>query len=258
MKVRFTGSGGLFPFIWPPVCSRRNITFAPLSPVLLSYTSTPTSLSLQVPVFLRPPKYATLLSDLRKWHRWAEDLTASVGSTFLDSDNGPDSSLLRRELGWLLEDALQEDIDPSLIHRIGTHSDSAQRQVNLKASIEDLYRLWSQRIQERRPFQYIVGCEHWRDLVLSVQEGVLIPRPETEVLVDFVADVVSNDRGLGERLWADLGTGSGAIAIGIARALGSCGRVIATDLSLVAVQVASFNVQRYGLQVSGAVYDCIK
>ena len=78
----------------------------------------------------------------------------------------------------------------------------------------------------------------------------MIPRPETELIVDLVADVVSNNEGLREGLWADLGTGSGALAIGIGRILGSCGRVIATDLSPVALSVAAFNVQKYGLQVS--------
>lgn len=253
MKVRFTGSGGVSTFIRPPLYSRRTIPSALLSPIVFSSSSPITSKSVHVPLFLRPPKYVTPLSDLQKWHSWAQDLIASVGSTFLYSDNGPDSSLLRRELRWLLGDALQEDIDSSLIHQIGVNS--AQQEVNLKAGIEDLYRLWSQRIEERRPFQYIVGCEHWRDLVLCVQEGVLIPRPETEILVDLVSDVVSNNRGLRERFWVDLGTGSGAIAIGIAGALGSCGNVIATDLSPVAVQVASFNVQRYGLQVRGLLHS---
>lgn len=110
-----------------------------------------------------------------------------------------------------------------------------------------------QRIEERRPFQYIVGCEHWRDLVLAVRDGVLIPRPETEQLVDFVAGV----EGFKAGLWADLGTGSGAIAIGIGRMLGENGRVVATDLSEAAVEVARFNVGRYKLEASSDSYVVI-
>ncbi|PNY03866.1 release factor glutamine methyltransferase-like protein, partial [Trifolium pratense] len=49
-------------------------------------------------------------------------------------------------------------------------------------------------------------------------------------------------------VWADLGTGSGALAIGIGRILGNGGKVIASDLSPVAVAVAAYNVQRYCLQ----------
>lgn len=84
--------------------------------------------------------------------------------------------------------------------------------------------------------------------MLSVEEGVLIPRPETELIVDLVDDVIKQNEDLKEGLWVDLGTGSGAIAIGIMRILGDFGRVIATDLSPIAVQVASFNVNRYNLQ----------
>ncbi|KAM2948889.1 hypothetical protein FF1_035844 [Malus domestica] len=146
-------------------------------------------------------------------------------TTFVYLDNGPDSTLLRRELKWLVEDAIEEP----------ENVDNNGGRVRLRVEIEELYMLWKQRVEERRPFQYVVGCEHWRDLVLCVEEGVLIPRPETELIVDF-------------GLWADLGTGSGAIAIGIARVLGSGGRVIATDLSPAAIGVAAFNVQRYGLQ----------
>ncbi|XP_068323313.1 uncharacterized protein [Pyrus communis] len=182
--------------------------------------------------------HSATTSDLQKWHDWANTLASSVGSTFVDLDNGPDSTLLRRELKWLMEDAIEET----------KNVDNNDGSVRLRVEIEELYMLWKQRVEERRPFQYVVGCEHWRDLVLCVEEGVLIPRPETELIVDLVGDVVLGNEGLREGLWADLGTGSGAIAIGIARVLGSGGRVIATDLSPTAIGVAAFNVQRYGLQ----------
>lgn len=160
----------------------------------------------------------------------------------MHSDNGPDLSILCRELKWLIEDAVE---DHSLFSQVGAENDE---RVQMRVDVGELYNLWKQRIEERRPFQYIVGCEHWRDLVLSVQEGVLIPRPETELIVDFVSDVVSKNEDLKRGVWADLGTGSGALAIGIGGVLGNGGRVIATDLSPVAVAVAAYNVQRYCLQ----------
>ena len=196
----------------------------------------------QVPLFLRQPIYSTKLCELKKWHDWAKGVAFSIGSTFVDSDNGPDSSLLCRELKWLMEDAVED-------HSMIVKDDDSDERVKMRVGIEELYCLWKQRVQERRPFQYVVGCEHWRDLVLSVQEGVLIPRPETELLVDFVDDVVSENEDLKRGVWADLGTGSGALAIGIGGVLGSEGRVIATDLSPVAVAVAAYNVQRYCFQV---------
>ena len=79
--------------------------------------------------------------------------------------------------------------------------------------------------------------------MLSVQDRVLILRPETELIVDLVANVVSKNEGLKEGLWADLGTGSEALAIGIGRIIGSRGRVIAIDLSPIALSMAAFNVQ---------------
>ncbi|EYU27524.1 hypothetical protein ABFS82_13G150300 [Erythranthe guttata] len=197
----------------------------------------------QTPLHLRPPSFRATLSELQKWHIWAKNKASSVGSTFLDLDNGPESTLLHRELNWLVEDALEQ---PALLSR-NNYDDATP--VSVRARLDDLYDLWKQRIDERRPFQYVVGCEHWRDLVLSVEEGVLIPRPETEMILDLVEESVTQNAGLKNGLWADLGTGSGALAIGVARVIGSGrGRVVASDLSPIAVAVASYNVRRYNLQ----------
>ncbi|KAL6975104.1 peptide chain release factor N(5)-glutamine methyltransferase [Sarracenia purpurea var. burkii] len=216
----------------------------------LSKSPPPTSPKLQTPLFLRPPTFSATLSNLWQWKNWAKTLSSSVGSKFMDADNGPDTTLLHRELNWLIEDALENP--KSFLTYLGTNNmvgfDNAEITVALRADLQELYALWKQRIEERRPFQYIVGCEHWRDLVLSVQEGVLIPRPETELIVDIVGGLIKGNEELREGLWADLGTGSGALAIGIARILGTRGRIIATDLSPVAVEVASYNVRRYNLQ----------
>ncbi|OMO77535.1 Modification methylase HemK [Corchorus olitorius] len=206
----------------------------------------------KLPLYLRPPSFSTSLSELTKWHKWAKNLASSVGSSFVHLDNGPDSTLLQRELNWLLEDLLEVQHHSQILPLLKSGSnENADVAVALRVPLEDLYCAWRQRIEERRPFQYVVGCEHWRDLVLSVQEGVLIPRPETEIIIDLVEDVaLKNNPKLAQGLWADLGTGSGAIAIATAKTLATRahGRVIATDLSPVAVAVAAFNVQRYGLQ----------
>ncbi|KAL6206019.1 hypothetical protein ACLB2K_023270 [Fragaria x ananassa] len=219
----------------PPTHLRRSISSSSLS--LSPPPPQPTSPKPKTPLFLRPPIHPATASDLQQWHHWAKTLASSVGSSFADSDNGPDSTLLLRELKWLVDDAVHQE-----------KLENGEGNIRLRVSLEEMYLLWKQRIEERRPFQYVVGCEHWRELVLCVQEGVLIPRPETELVVDLVGEAVEGNEGLREGLWADLGTGSGAIAIGIARVLGSCGRVFATDLSPVAVSVARFNVERYGLQ----------
>lgn len=53
----------------------------------------------------------------------------------------------------------------------------------------------------------------------AVGPGVLIPRPETELMIDFVQGAVAANPALASGAWADLGTGSGALAVGVARAL---------------------------------------
>ena len=179
-----------------------------------------------------------------------------MGSTFSALDGGPDSFLLHRELNWLVEDAVEH---PAL------HSteSNAEAEVAIRARLEEMYELWRQRIEERRPFQYVVGCEHWRDVILSVEEGVLIPCPETEAVVDLVDHAVKADSELREGLWANLGIGSGALAIAVARVLGGGRRVLAVDLIPVAAAGAHYNVERYCLEgrVSvrlGSWFDLLK
>lgn len=74
-------------------------------------------------------------------------------------------------------------------------------------------------LQDRVPFQYLIATAHWRDLVLSVGPGILVPRPETELIVDLAAAALQANPALGQLPWADLGTGSGALAIGTAQLL---------------------------------------
>ncbi|KAL9236523.1 hypothetical protein vseg_011181 [Gypsophila vaccaria] len=208
-----------------------------LSSSSLSLSSSCTQHRPKTPIFLKPPIYKTTSKELNTFTKWAKDLISSVGSHFVDHDNGPHTTLLHRELNWFLQDTVHD-------HPSVETGGGVAPVVILRESLETMYVLWEERLVRRRPFQYIVGCEHWRDLVLSVEDGVLIPRPETAAIVDFVEGLGVKEEGV----WADLGTGSGALAIGIARVLGENSRVVATDVSPVAVSVARFNVQRYGLQ----------
>ena len=103
------------------------------------------------------------------------------------------------------------------------------------------------------PLQYVTGEVAFRHIVVKVRPGVLIPRPETEVLVDSVLgaiDAAIGDRG--EALVVDLCTGSGCIALAIAQERPAA-RVVATDLSPVAIEVAAENAARLGL---AARIDC--
>lgn len=84
------------------------------------------------------------------------------------------------------------------------------------------------------PIQYSAGLAAFRNLTLEVDERVLIPRPETEMLVDLVLSRISTGVAV------DIGTGSGAIALALATE-GAFTRVIASDVSLDALAVARRN-----------------
>jgi release factor glutamine methyltransferase len=91
----------------------------------------------------------------------------------------------------------------------------------------------------REPVAYIVGRKSFRHLELAVDPRVLIPRPETELLVELALEVKP-----GRVL--DIGTGSGAIALAVASELPDC-EVIATDTSPKALEVARANAEQLGL-----------
>ncbi|MBX9929215.1 MAG: peptide chain release factor N(5)-glutamine methyltransferase [Gemmatimonadaceae bacterium] len=88
------------------------------------------------------------------------------------------------------------------------------------------------------PIQYAVGTAAFRSLVLAVDPRVLIPRPETELLVDLVLRLAP-----AHGVAADIGTGSGCIALALATE-GAFSQVIATDLSGDALRVAEGNLHR--------------
>jgi len=98
------------------------------------------------------------------------------------------------------------------------------------------------------PIQYIMGVAAFRELDLHVDRRVLIPRPETEVLVEEVLRWAAERAArAGRRLAAaDIGTGSGAIALSLLKE-GPFERVVATDASRDALEVARENAERLGL-----------
>jgi release factor glutamine methyltransferase len=110
------------------------------------------------------------------------------------------------------------------------------------------YRSAVRRRARREPVQYILGEAYFRELRLKVDRRVLIPRPETEVLVGAVLAWAQRTGAAGAAL--DLGTGSGAIALSLARE-GSFERVVATDISVGALDVAAANA--VGNDLTGAV-----
>ncbi|MEO8192274.1 MAG: peptide chain release factor N(5)-glutamine methyltransferase [Gemmatimonadales bacterium] len=121
--------------------------------------------------------------------------------------------------------------------------------MNREAAVDSTAAVTATRAAERMvkgaPFGYAVGCVAFRHLNLVVDERVLIPRPETELLVEEILlrmeKVFRNGRPWGTA--ADIGTGSGAIALSLASE-GRFQSVIATDASNDALTVARINASR--------------
>lgn len=146
------------------------------------------------------------------------------------------------EIDWLLQELAGLD---RLALRLESFKDLPK--IELKLSLSELAQLWQRRLQERVPVQYLTGVAHWRHFSLKVTPAVLIPRPETELLIDLAVEAVKSYGVNPKSHWVDLGTGSGAIAIGLASALTNA-RVYAVDCSSEALAVARLNAENLGFE----------
>jgi release factor glutamine methyltransferase len=102
-----------------------------------------------------------------------------------------------------------------------------------------------QRLAAGEPLAYLTGEREFHGLRLAVAPGVLIPRPDTEVLVDWALDCLRARHSPHARV-IDLGTGSGAVALAIAHRHPNV-QVLATDVSPAALDQARANAHRLGL-----------
>ncbi|HZZ40373.1 MAG TPA: peptide chain release factor N(5)-glutamine methyltransferase [Acidobacteriaceae bacterium] len=137
----------------------------------------------------------------------------------------------RRDAQQLLLRVLQRDGAWLLAHPEATLNDEQASR----------YDDWIGRRERREPVQYIVGEQEFYGLALKVTPDVLIPRPETEHLVEAALTRAARDRTL--RI-CDVGTGSGAIAVALAHHL-PLAEVTAVDKSAEALAVACENVARH-------------
>ena len=113
-------------------------------------------------------------------------------------------------------------------------------------SLADLTEKWQQRVANRVPVQYLIGEAPWRNFSLIVSPAVLIPRPETELIID-IAEQLAAQSPIFDRIksghWADLGTGSGAIALALAQQFPNA-TIHAVDISEEALAIAQKNAQK--------------
>ncbi|NCT44727.1 MAG: peptide chain release factor N(5)-glutamine methyltransferase [Microcystis aeruginosa G11-09] len=117
-----------------------------------------------------------------------------------------------------------------------------REKIPLSYSWSEITKRWQKRLQSRVPLQYLLESVVWRNFTLKVSPEVLIPRPETELLIDIVGETVRGEEG---GIWVDLGTGSGAIAIGLASILTKA-EIYAIDYSQTALAIAKENIINTG------------
>jgi release factor glutamine methyltransferase len=142
----------------------------------------------------------------------------------------------RREAETLLAHLLFRD-RPWLI----AHSDT-----ELSTTLLHAYRAFIARRAAKEPIQYLTGHQEFYGLNLRVTRDTLIPRPETELLVEAVLGCIAARPALRHPHILDIGTGTGAIALALASRLPSAS-ITATDLYPAALSIAEHNAARLGL-----------
>ncbi len=161
-----------------------------------------------------------------------------AGCARLERAGVPDG---RRDAEWLLAAAL--GTSPAALHLDGA--------VPVPSDARGRFEQWCARRSRREPLQHILGTQPFRSIEVRVDRQVLIPRPETERVVDLCLQVY--DAGP----IADVGTGSGAIAIALATERPAA-TVMATDVSAPALALAAESARRAGAgNVSFAAGDLL-
>jgi len=155
----------------------------------------------------------------------------------------------------------EAEIDVELYARTILHWDRARILLHQREPVPDqlepTFSEWIARRQRFEPTAYIVGEREFWGLDFLITPAVLIPRPETELIVEATAEIVQGTMSGRSVRMADIGTGSGNIAVSIAHHLASVGHpsrgatlgcsIVATDVSQPALDVARQNAQRHGV-----------
>ncbi len=166
---------------------------------------------------------------LAQWYHWAkqEAIAADISPS---------------EVDWLLLAISPLD---SLSLRLGLFKERSQ--IPLPYPLSELTQLWQLRLKQKVPLQYLVGVTPWRRFSLKVSPDVLIPRPETELIIDFAVEAAKQNPhpNLLSGHWVDLGTGSGAIALGLADSFPDA-TIHAVDTSIQALAIAQENAINEG------------
>ena len=128
----------------------------------------------------------------------------------------------------------------------------SEKEIKLKKNLDLLEYFWENHLNTSSPIQYLSGISYWRNLKLEVSNKVLIPRPETELIIEIISEIFKKKK---EKItFVDLGTGSGAISIALALANPNWNG-IATDIDKNAIRIASRNFAKNSNQANLKFYD---
>ena len=138
------------------------------------------------------------------------------------------------------------DAEILISHALGRTRTYLVAHPEYEPSLEEIerYREYVDRRSRREPLAYIIGCREFYGIPFEVSPAVLIPRPETEILVDFAIQCL---RDVPDPMVADIGVGSGAIAVSIAKHVPKA-IVYGTDSSFEALEIANGNAECIGVQ----------
>ncbi len=169
---------------------------------------------------------------------------ATIGS-LLDEAEGrfeakdvefPDASAL-----WLLAAVLDSLDDPDAL--------AERREEPVGAAAEKRFRKLLARREKHEPYQYIVGVTDFRDELMEIEHGVFVPRLQSERMCDEIEEwAEGRKRPRGGWRIADLGAGSGALAVSLALGPLAPRRVWAVDVSLPALNLVRRNARRHGVE----------
>nr|WP_300091420.1 peptide chain release factor N(5)-glutamine methyltransferase [Sedimentibacter sp.] len=122
------------------------------------------------------------------------------------------------------------------------------RKQEVDEEIKSMFYEMANRRNQGYPLQYMTNVQEFMGLEFYVQEGILVPRPDTEILVEKIIKFVNNS-DLKDRTLKilDIGTGSGAIAVSLAYYVKNS-LVTAVDVSDTAIKTANINIEKYNLK----------
>ena len=148
----------------------------------------------------------------------------------------PDASAL-----WLLAAVIGDLEDPDAL--------TARRKESIGAAHEKRFRKLLARRETHEPYQYIVGATDFRGKLMEIEHGVFVPRSQSERMCDEIEEwAADRKRPRGGWRIAELGAGSGAIAVSLATGPLAPRRVWAVDVSRLALDLVRRNARRHGVE----------